>query len=373
MHPAPRILISAGEPSGDLHGAALVPELRARFPDVRIDALGGARLAAAGVELLHVTTERSVLGGIEVLSSLPRHFAMLRELEAPFRSGRYDLLITVDYPGFNLRLAERAHRRGVPVLSYIAPKHWATRSRLTPRYATSVDRVACILPFEPEYFAPFGIRAEYVGHPLLDRPPLPGRVEARESLGIGAADRVLVLFPGSRAQEVERLWPAFRDAGLELQRRNCCERILVAALPGLRYTGNYPIEVMEGCPEWLLASADAAIAKSGTTTLEAALAGLPMVVAYRMHPATAWMARRMLKVPWISLVNLLAGRETVPELLQERATSQQLSNAVEPLLSADSTSRRAQLDGFEAIRTMLGGPGAARRVAGIAAELLGAS
>ena len=372
MPSAPRILISAGEPSGDLHGAALVPELWSRFPGAEIHALGGSKLGKAGATLRYDAAERSVLGGVEVLSSIPRHLRMLRALNASFHSRRYDLLITVDYPGFNLRLAERAHRAGIPVLSYIAPKHWATRSGLTRRYAEAVDRVACILPFEPEYFAPFGIRAEFVGHPLLDRPPAPDRNHARQALGIGTGERVLALFPGSRRQEVDRLWPPFRDAGLDLLRQGSCQRILMTGLPGMRYPVPTGIEIVEQRSEWIMAAADAALAKSGTTTLEAALAGLPMVVAYRLHPATAWLARRLLKVPWVSLVNLLDGTELVPELLQAEATSARLSQAVRPLLD-QGEARRMQLLGFGRIRMRLGESGAARRVAGIAAELLGRS
>jgi len=369
---APRILISAGEPSGDLHGAALVGPLRSRFPGVEIHALGGPHLGAAGAVLLHETATRSVLGGVEILSSIPRHLGMLRKLGRDFRSRRYDLLITVDYPGFNLRLSERAREAGIPVLSYIAPKHWATRSRQTGRYARAVDRVACILPFEPDYFAGFGIRAEYVGHPLLDRAAFQDRNQARQALDIGVGDRVLALFPGSRSQEVERLWPALRDAGLRLIREKECQQAIVGALPGMGYPDAGPIRIVENRTECVMAAADATITKSGTTTLEAALAGLPMVVAYRMHPASAWLARRLLSVPWVSLVNLLTERPTVPEYLQAAATSETLSEAVRPLLRG-GPERLAQLSAFERIRTILGGPGAARRVAGIAAELLNGS
>jgi lipid-A-disaccharide synthase len=354
-----------------MHAAPVVAALRERRPDLAIEALGGPALAGAGATLRYATTDRAVMGLAEILQDIPRHLRMLRELEQGFRRGRYDLLLAVDYPGFNLRLSERARRWRVPVLYYIPPKHWATSPRQTPRLARAVDRVACILPFEPEFFRPYRIEAEYVGHPLMDRREPPTRAGARQALGLLPDQRVLALFPGSRAQEVALLWPPFREAAWEALQTGRCARVLVAAVPGMRYPDAQRIEVIRGRSAEVLAAADAAIVKSGTATLEAALAGVPMVVAYRMHPLTAWIARRMLSVPWISLVNLIANRRLVPELLQRQVTPSELTRAVTPLLRPEDPAVREQRAGFAGIRARLGGPGASGRVALLACELLG--
>jgi lipid-A-disaccharide synthase len=310
------------------------------------------------------------MGLVEILASLPRHLALLRDLEREFRSGRYDLLLAVDYPGFNLRLAERARKHGIPVLHYIAPKHWATSSRLTPRFARAVNRVACILPFEPEYLRPFGIKAEFVGHPLLDREPLPPREDARRSLGLSPTWRVLAVFPGSRKQEIERIWPAFRDTAKQLLAIGKCDRVLVATLRGMSYPDPGPLSLVPEQTGVIWAAANAGLVKSGTATLEGALAGVPMVVGYRMHPVTGWVARRMIRVPWISLVNLIAEREVVPELLQASVNPSRLVPAITALLDPDSSAASRQRDGFREVGDALGKPGAARRVATMGLELL---
>jgi lipid-A-disaccharide synthase len=347
----------------------VVRALRERCPRIQVDALGGPALAEQGATIRHDTARHAVMGLVEVLTSLPRHLALLRVIDRDFRDGTYDLLLAIDYPGFNLRLAERARRNGVPVLYYIAPKHWATSSRLTPRFARAVNQVACILPFEPAFFEPYGVKAEFVGHPLLDRAPLPPREEARRKLGIQQSDRVLAIFPGSRGQEVERMWPAFRDAGKQLLAAGKCHRALVASVRNTAYPEPGALSLLPEQSTWIWAAADAAIVKSGTATLEGALAGVPMVVAYRMNPVTGWIARRMLRVPWISLVNLIAKRDVVPELLQDAVNPSALARAVAPLLEGDSSAVR-QRDAFRDVRSELGNPGASPRVASMCVELL---
>ncbi len=367
----PRIFLSAGEPSGDQHGAAVVTALAARFPGAVLDAFGGSRIAAAGARVRFPMERYTVIGFIEVLGKIPAHLRLLRTLEADFRAGRYDLLIVIDYPGFHIRLAEAARRRGVKVLYYIAPQLWAWRPGRARRLAGAVDRLAVVLPFEAEFFARHGIAAEYVGHPLLDRPPLPSRVAARAQLGIPGSARVLGLFPGSRMQEVARLWAPFRDAARKLLAAGRCDAVVVAGTAQGSYPGGEGFLIHRGAPEPVFASADGALAKSGTTTLEAALADLPMVVAYRVNPLTSWVARRLITVPWISLVNLVAERKVVEEVLQRDVTPGKLAERVASLLDADDPVTRAQREGLRLVRERLGGGGAARRVATIAAELLG--
>jgi lipid-A-disaccharide synthase len=349
----------------------VVQALKHRFPGIAIDALGGPKIAAAGATVRYPMEAYTVMGLLEILGKIPAHLRLLRHLEREFESGKYDLALLIDYPGFHIRVAEAARRHGVKVLYYIAPKLWAWRPQRARRLAAAVDRLAVVLPFEPAFFARYGIRAEYVGHPLLDRAPSASLAEARQRLGIPSGDRVLGLFPGSRNQEIARLWPPFRDAARRLLLDEACDTVLVAAIDEGAYPGGEGFILHRGAPELVFAAADAALAKSGTTTLEAALANLPMVVAYRVHPLTAWLARRLITVPWISLVNLLAEAPVVEELIQERVTVTGLATAVLPLLHREHPARRAQQEGLQVVRERLGGAGAAERVAAIAAELAG--
>ncbi|HEU5304517.1 MAG TPA: lipid-A-disaccharide synthase [Gemmatimonadales bacterium] len=367
---APRIFISAGEPSGDLHGAGVVRALHERYPGAVIEALGGPQMEAAGATLRYHMEGLAAFGLVEIVTKIGAHYRLLKALQNDFRAGRYDLVILVDYPGFHVRVAEAAHRTGTKVLYYIAPQLWAWRPGRARRFAAAVDRLAVVLPFEQMFFGGLGLRSEYVGHPLVDRGPWPTREQARRRLGISAASRVLGIFPGSRAQEIRRLWPPFRDAALRLMREGSCDRVLVAGLPTGAYPDPGPLEVIQGDPVPLFAAANAALAKSGTTTLEAALADTPMVVAYKVHPFTYAMFQRVRTVKWISLVNLVAGREVVPEMLQQHATAEELAAAVRPLLDPSDPRTRAQHEGLALVRERLGEAGATTRVVALASELL---
>ncbi|HUG26997.1 MAG TPA: lipid-A-disaccharide synthase [Gemmatimonadales bacterium] len=366
---APRIFVSAGEPSGDLHGAALVESLRDRFPGARITGFGGPRMAAAGAELRWRMEGFTALGLVEVVGKIPRHWRLLGQMRRLFDTGTIDLVIVVDYPGFHLRVAEAAKAAGIPVLYYVAPQLWAWWPGRARRLAKAVDAMAVILPFEAGFFRTVGIEAEFVGHPLTET-SRPSRAAARQALGIGPAVKVLGLFPGSREGELHRLWPAFRDAGRRLLEGGRCEQVVVAGTVEGRYPDPGPVTLMRGETTAILAAADAGLAKSGTTTLEAALSDLPMVVAYRVHPVTARLARRMLRVEWLSLVNLVAGRQVVPELWQDEVTGVGLERAVSPLLDATNPVTTAQREGLAEVRDKLGGAGAASRVAAMAARLL---
>jgi len=369
---APRIFVSAGEPSGDLHGAGVVRALRARHPDAVIEALGGPRMAAAGATIRHPMEGLAAFGLVEVVTKLRAHVRLLRALRADFRAGRYDLVILIDYPGFHVRVAEAAREAGTKVLYYIAPQLWAWRPGRARRFASAVDRLAVVLPFEQRFFGGLGLRSEYVGHPLVDRVPWPTRAEARQRLGIPVESRVLGIFPGSRSQEVRRLWRPFRDAALRLLREGRCDRVVVAGTPGGEYPDPGPLEIQRGDPIAVFAAADAALAKSGTTTLEAALADVPMVVAYKVHPLTWLMFQRVRTVKWVSLVNLVAEREVVPEMLQDRAEAGSLADALRPLLDPRDPQTLAQREGLALVRERLGRPGATTRVVAMADELLGA-
>jgi lipid-A-disaccharide synthase len=370
---APRIFISAGEPSGDLHGAGVVRALRRRYPDAVIDALGGPRMAEAGAAIRYPMEGLAAFGLVEVVTKLSAHLRLFRALRGDFATGRYDLVILIDYPGFHVRVAEAAHRAGTKVLYYIAPQLWAWRPGRARRFAAAVDRLAVVLPFEQPFFGGLGLRSEYVGHPLVDQGPWPDRGPARARLGIAPESRVLGIFPGSRSQEIRRLWQPFRDAALRLLREGRCDRVVVAGTASGVYADPGPIEILRGDPISLFAAADAALAKSGTTTLEAALADVPMVVAYKVHPFTWHTFQRLRTVRWVSLVNLVAEREVVPELLQEQAEAGLLAEALRPLLDPTDPRTVAQREGLALVRSRLGPAGAAARVVELADELLAAS
>lgn len=367
----PVVFISAGEPSGDLHGAGLARALRRRLPGVRLLGLGGDRMAAEGVELLATLDDLSVMGFVEVAARLPFFLRLRRRVfDAIDREG-VDLVIPIDYPGFNLRLARYAHDRGVRVLYYIAPQVWAWHASRTADLARDTDEIAVILPFEEAFLREAGAPARYVGHPLMDLPAPAGARERLADWGLDPERPVLALFPGSRPQEVRRHLTLFSEAAERVRAARPEVQPIIGASPDLdpsAFAG--AIWPRADDPRSLLHAATAAIVKSGTTTLEAALAGTPFVVAYRMNPLSYRIARRLVKVPHIALANLVAEARIAPELVQEEATPQALADAVAPLLDVGSERRRTMVEGLERVREIVGGPGAAEQVAEQAAALL---
>jgi lipid-A-disaccharide synthase len=366
----PTVFLSAGEASGDQHGAELARALRARLPGVRLAGLGGSAMAGEGVELLAGLDRLAVLGFAEVVRHLPDLLALRKEVRSFLRREGVDLLIPIDYPGFNLPLASWAHARGLAVLYYIAPQVWAWHESRAKRLARVADEVCVVLPFEEAFLRGHGARARFVGHPLLDRAPRPaaaGRGTGRSATG----GPLLGLFPGSRRQEVKRMLPVFLEAGRRLQVETPGLTLAVARsadLPASLFSDVGPVRVLD--PDVVAAESTAAITKSGTITLQLALADVPMVVGYRVNPLTFAFARRLVRVPHIALVNLVAGREIVPERIQGEMTPRALAAAVRPLLDPDSDERRGVRDGLADVRARLGERGAAERVAEVAAGLL---
>ncbi len=371
----PRILISAGEPSGDLHGAAVARALRARWPNVELYGLGGARMAAEGVRLLAHVDDLAVMGFVEVGSRLPYFIRLLKRVRSGLRSEPPSLVLPIDYPGFNIRLARAAKAAGVPVLYYIAPQVWAWHRSRIPELVRVTDALAVILPFEAEIFEQAGGRAVFVGHPLLDR-PVPGddRAAFLERLGLDRERPLLALFPGSRAQEVERHGRLFAETARRV--RGVLPEVQVAIGLGAAVARD-TIEAL-GLPftedGWsLLHHARAALVKSGTGTLESALAGTPMAIAYRMHPLTYALARRVVRVDHVGLVNLVAGSRIVPEFIQHEATPDNLTAALVRII-ADGPDRDRALADLARVRSSLEPPEpprpTAERVVDLAAELL---
>jgi lipid-A-disaccharide synthase len=277
----------------------------------------------------------------------------------------------IDYPGFNMKLAAEATAAGVPVLYYITPQVWAWGAGRLSRLADTVTRAAVILPFEEKLLREHGVKATFVGHPLLDRAErMPSRTEARAALTLPGDATVLALFPGSRAQEISRHLDEFVETARELERRRPELRVVVSAAPHITLDeSRCPYPIVHSASFMVLRAANAAMCKSGTTTLEAAVAGCPLVVAYRTNALTYAAARRLVKIPDIGLVNVVAGHRVAPEFVQDALRPRRVADALEPLLEERSSVRAEMLSELAAVRAALGTAGAARRVATMALEL----
>ena len=372
-----RVLLVAGEASGDLHGAALARELRARRPDLTLVGIGGPRLRAEGMQVLVDTEHVATMGFTETFGTLGRLVTAYRSLVREFDEARPDLVVLIDYPEFNLRLARQAKRRGIPVFYFVAPQVWAWRKGRIRTVAERVDKLAAVFPFEPAVYNT-GARplAEFVGHPLLDVVAATrARAETRARYGLDPDRPLLALLPGSRKNEVGFLFRAMCEAAATLApegwqavaalAESLDERDLGAALGGQPL----PVPVAHNDTYNVVTAADAAIVASGTATLETALLGCPMVIVYRLAPLTYWIARRLVDVPWIGMPNLILRRGVFPELIQDQVTPAAMAAAVR-----DVHRRRDQVTAALAeLRAALGSPGAAGRAAELALTLLPAA
>jgi lipid-A-disaccharide synthase len=363
-----RVLIVAGEPSGDQAAAPVVAALARLRPQWRIEAVGGPLLAAAGAEIILPYDELAVMGFAEVLARLPALRSQLRRLTARLDAGQVDLLLPVDFPGFNLRLAAQARRRRLPVLYFVAPQVWAWGERRIRQLARNTDALAVILPFEEAWFAERGLRARFVGHPIM---------EQERPLAVLDEPPRLGLLPGSRAQEVRRHLPVMLAAAGRLAARRPALRCALlespalaeAAYDALLAASPLPIQRCREDSAGFLARQSLALVASGTATLEAAVAGLPMAVIYRTGALNYWLARRLISLDRIALVNLVAGETLVPEFIQEAADPEILADALDGL-AQEGPARQRQREGLAAVRAALGGPGCGERVAAMAIELL---
>jgi lipid-A-disaccharide synthase len=329
-------------------------------------------MKAAGVELIEKYDKMSVMGFVEVIRHLPRHFELLDEIRGRLKHGRVSLLVLVDYPGFNMKAARTAADAGVPVLYYVTPQVWAWGAGRLTELAKVVTRAAVILPFEESLLRGYGVNATFVGHPLLDRAhDLPSKEAARASLGLSPDRAVLALFPGSRQQEIERHLDDFVETARILETRVPGLQVVVSAASTITLDpARCPYQRVESASFPVLRAADAALCKSGTTTLEAAIADCPLVVAYRTGLISFLLARLMVKIPHIGLVNVVAGREVAREFVQDDLRPADVAAALLPLLEKDNTERQRVLDGLAEVRGRLGTPGAAARVAAMASEMV---
>jgi len=336
----PLIALVAGEASGDNLGAALIAAIRERVPNARFVGVPGPRMREAGCEALASSDELALMGLAEILRHLPRLITLRRRLVREFLARRPDVFVGIDAPEFNLGLAKRLKAGGLPTVQYVSPQVWAWRQGRVRDIGKACDRILCLLPFEPAFYAEHGVTARFVGHPLADQFPLEAdRAGARAALGFSAEEKVVALLPGSRLGEVSRLATPFMGAAKWIAARRPDVKFVVpltsaatrasfesalATVPGL------PITLLDGRSRLALAAADVVLTASGTATLETLLSQRPMVVAYQLAPLTAFVLRRfgLVKVRHFSQPNLLVGREMVPEFFQEAVTSEALGAAV---------------------------------------------
>jgi lipid-A-disaccharide synthase len=362
----------AGEASGDMHAGAMARVLRARRPDLHLVGVGGSRMAEAGVELLERAEKIAVVGFVEVVKHLPVLREVMRRLRARMDAGRVALVVLVDYPGFNLRLAREARKRGIPVLYFITPQVWAWHASRLKELRWTVTKAAVILPFEEQLLRDAGIDATFVGSPLLDRAAsLPSVAEARTRLGLDPLRPVLALFPGSRAGELSRHLADFVATARSVTAVRPEVQVIVSGAPGAQIDRTVcPYPVIAESSYTVFRAATAALCKSGTTTLEAAVVGCPLVVAYRTSPITYMIARRLVKLPSIALVNVVGERRIAPEFLQDELRADRMMPALLPLLDETSPARAAMIDALAEVRGRLGTPGAAERVATMVTEMV---
>lgn len=373
-----KILIVAGEASGDLHAANLVRALAQLTPDIECYGMGGSSMERAGVRLTHDLRRVSVIGLVEVISRLPVILRTLKALERGALDERPNLAILIDFPDFNLRLAERLKRQGIPIVWYISPQVWAWRAERIPRFAAVVDYMLVILPFEVEFYRRHNLQVHFVGHPLIDvvKPSLP-RHEILKRHGLREADPIIALLPGSRRVELKLLLDHLLGAAKLLHATDRQRQFLLPAASTVD-TGLLrrriervaaPVRVVEGATYDVLAVADCAAVAAGTATLETALLGTPEVIVGRVTPLTWLLWSRYTKLPYYGLPNYILERKFIPELIQHQADAAGIAGHLEQLLG--SRQLREQLKaGYELVRQRLGGSGASANAARLIAKIL---
>jgi lipid-A-disaccharide synthase len=361
----PLIFVVSGEPSGDNLAGRLMGALKAETGgQIRFAGVGGPQSEAQGLRSLFPMRELSVTGLAEVVPHLPRLIKRLNQTAKAARALDPDAVVTIDSPSFTLRVAHKLRGTGIPVIHYVAPQLWAWRPGRATKLAQRVDHIMALLPFEVPFFANYGIPCTYVGHTAIEAGAATGDGPAfRARHGLPPDATVLCVVPGSRSLEVGRTLPVFRETILRLKEAHPDLRIVIPVAPSVAeeveaLTKDWPfpvVEVTDTAERFdAFAASDVALAKSGTVTLELALAGVPMVVAYRVNAATAFLIRRMgVSVKHASLVNLLAGHEVVPEFLQEDCTPAQLAAAIDELLRSEAA-RDVQRQGFREVIEVLG-------------------
>ena len=373
-----RILISAGEASGDIHAAAVTAAIKKIDSSAEVFGMGGDALRNAGGEVLFDIKNHGVMGFVEVLKKLPDLFKLRDDFEKVMDERKPDCLITVDYPGFNMKLAKLAHEKGIPVVSYIAPSAWAWHKSRAKKVAKIVDKVACIFPFEYDVYKEAGAPVEFVGHPLVDIvKPKMTKEEAMAFAGKEEGKKLILLMPGSRLMEIEKMLPTLLEAA-KLIKKQLPEvsfvmpragTIPVSQLKEKIQASGLEVKITEGNNYDLFSVADLALATSGTVTLEAALCGLGSVIVYKTNPVTYFIAKLVVNIPHIGLPNIVAAKSVLPELIQNDFTPAKV--AQEALASLESKRNAKMKEDLAYVKERLGKPGAVSRVAELVLKIAG--
>lgn len=366
------IFISAGEPSGDFHAANLVRQIRLKRPDVMISGVAGSLMRLEAVETVFDAENLAVMGITDVLAHAHVIFEAFSKVSAYLEEKSPGLIILVDYPGFNLRVAKKAHELGIPVFYYISPKVWAWGTGRVNKIRKYVDHMGLILPFEEEFYKKNGIKATFVGNPLIDAFPEP--IQKKDTL---KGKRVIGLLPGSRKGEISRHLPVMLDAAIMII-REMPDTEFIISLKDVSYCENIKgyhllsdsIKIESGEVSRIFEKCDIMVAASGTVTLEAAIAGVPTIIMYIMSDLSFGIAKALVKVKFAGLANLVAGREVSPELLQDDASPGKIASMVIKLLGSKGAIEKMKAD-YKLVRNKLGRPGAAGRAADIALSMLG--
>ncbi|HBM28221.1 MAG TPA: lipid-A-disaccharide synthase [Halomonas sp.] len=359
-----RVYLVAGELSGDILGAGLMQALRARHPQVEFRGMGGPRMEAQGLKSRFPLETLSVMGLVEVLKHLPELVRVRRTLREEALAWQPDVMIGIDAPDFNIGLEKQLRAAGVTTAHYVSPSVWAWRQGRVKKIASAVDAMLTLLPFEADFYHRHRVPVAFVGHPLADELPLENdRAAARRTLGLNADAPVLALLPGSRRNEIRFMGATFLDAVTLLCQRHTGLQVVIPAATAQRYTelgellAGYPalaqrVTLLEGQAREAMVASDAVLLTSGTAALEAMLCHRAMLVAYKMAPATHWLAKRLVKTQWISLPNLIAQESVVPELIQHAATPEAIAEQISQLLS-DAKTRHALEARFAAMHATL--------------------
>ena len=373
-----KVMMVTGEASGDLHGAHLMEAVHRIHPDIQFSGMGGEALKKAGMNLLYHNQSLSVVGITEVLLKLKAIRKTLLGLKQFLEREHPDLLILIDFPDFNLRLARFAHAHGVPVLYYISPQVWAWRPGRVKLIARWVKKMIVFFPFEVPIYKAAGVDVECVGHPLLDVvKPARSKEETAKQLGLDPGKPILGLLPGSRSQELERLVPVLLDSARLIHQEVPDLQFVIPLAPGLtkesvsRWTSDacVPVKLAEGQTYDVMNLSDLLVMASGTATLEAALLEKPMVIIYRVSPLSYWIGKALIRVKHIGLVNLVVGKSVAPELIQKDASPERIAREALRILN-DATLRQEMTEAMTQVRRNLGEPGAVERAARIVASML---